>query len=99
LHYDTRIKEVVLTEWPTERACVLEQKANGEDVKDPPETAPLWFHNKIIQSKFDTKAKEVKGEVEKYRQSLLKGSGGKPLDSSVDAEEVKQISMALARAK
>ena len=99
LHYDTRIKEVVHTEWPTERACILEQKADGEDVKDPPETAPLWFRNKIIKSEFDAETDEVKGEVEKYRQSLLGGSGGEPLDAGVDAEEAKRIAAASARAK
>jgi hypothetical protein len=99
LHYDTRIKEVVRTEWSPERARILEQKANGEDVKDPPETAPLWFRNKIIKSEFDAETDEVKGQVEKYRQSLLDGSGGEPLDAGVDAEEAKHIAMALARAK
>ena len=37
LHYDTRVKEVVTDTWPAERACLLEQKENGEEVLHAPE--------------------------------------------------------------
>jgi hypothetical protein len=30
LYYETRIKDVVIAEWPAERERILEQKKNGE---------------------------------------------------------------------
>lgn len=99
LYYETRIKDVVIAEWPAERDRILEQKKNGEDVKDPPKEAPLWFRNKISQSEFQAESDEVKAEVEKYRQSLLEDTEGKGLDESLDPDEAKRVAVATARAK
>jgi hypothetical protein len=99
LYYETRIKDVVVAEWPAERDRILEQKKNGEDVKDPPKIAPLWFRNKISQSEFQAESDEVKAEVEKYRQSLLEDTEGEGLDGSLDADEAKRVAVATARAK
>jgi hypothetical protein len=99
LYYDTRVKEIVVKEWPGERARILEQKANGEDVKDPPEVAPLWFRNKMVRAEFVTETDEVKEEVEKYRQSLLEDSSDENIDDEMDAEEAKRVAKASAQAK
>jgi hypothetical protein len=99
LYYETRIKDVVIAEWPAERERILEQKKNGTDVKDPPESAPLWFRNKIIQSEFQAESDEVKQEVEKYRQSRLGSSENEGLDGSLDPDEAKRVAVATARAK
>jgi len=99
LYYETRIKDVVIAEWPAERDRILEQKKNGEDVKDPPKSAPLWFRNKIMQSEFQAESDEVKQEVEKYRQSRVGNSGGGGLDGSLDPDEARRVAAATARAK
>ena len=99
LYYDTRIKDVVIAEWPAERDRILEQKKNGEDVKDPPKEAPLWFRNKISQSEFQAESDEVKTEVEKYHQLLLEDTEGEGLDGSLDPDEAKRVAVATARAK
>jgi hypothetical protein len=64
LYYETRVKKVVADAWPVERNCILAQKENGEDVKNAPEAAPLWFHNKITQAEFLLESDAVKEEVE-----------------------------------
>jgi hypothetical protein len=40
LYYDTRVKYVVVKQWPAVRDRLLEKKAKGEDIgKDPPKAA------------------------------------------------------------
>ena len=99
LYYETRIKDVVIAEWPAERDRILEQKKNGEDMKDPPKSAPLWFRNKIMQSEFQAESNEVKQEVEKYRRSRVGNSEGGGLDGSLDPDEARRVAAATARAK
>jgi len=96
LFYDTKIKDVVMEEWPAERASLLERKANGEDIKDAPKEAPLWFRNKIVRAEFFIETDEVKKEVEDYRQSLF---GNIVVDDSADAEKAKRVATVVARAK
>lgn len=86
-------------EWPAERARILERKANGEDVKDPPDAAPLWFRNKWVRAEFATETDEVKEEVDKWRQGQLEGGTHNGLDEDVDIENAKRASLATARAK
>ena len=85
-----------MAEWPAERASLLERKANGEDTKDAPKEAPLWFRNKIVRAEFILETDEVKKEVEDYRQSLC---GDIAVDSSADAEKAKGVATAAARVK
>ena len=99
LYYDTRVKEVVSDTWPIERARLLEQKSNGEEVVDAPEAAPLWFRNKTTRSEFNMETEEVKNEVEKYRQSLLEDIDLEGIDPEMDPEEAKRIVEATARKK
>jgi hypothetical protein len=95
MFYETKVKDVVMEEWPAERARLLEKKANGEDIKDPPEAAPLWFRNKIVRAEFVIETDEVKKEVEAYRQSLPVTTAG---EGSADAENAEGVT-ALARIK
>jgi hypothetical protein len=99
LYYDTRIKYVVAEAWPAERARILEQKGNGEDVKDPPEVAPLWFRNKIVNEEFLAETDDVKKKVEAYRQSPDDDSEHEGFKDDVDPEVAKQITIATSRAK
>jgi tRNA(Ser,Leu) C12 N-acetylase TAN1 len=98
LYYETRIKDIVEAEWPAERDRILEQKKNGEDMKDPPKRAPLWFRNKIAQLEFQTESDEIKDEVEKYRQSLLEDSEVEDAQN-LGPDEAKRVAVATARAK
>ena len=96
LFYDLKIKDVVMEEWPAERARLLEMQANGEETNEAPKEAPLWFRNKIVQGEFNLETEEVKKEVEDYRQSLL---GNILNENSADAEKKKQVAIAKVRAK
>ena len=85
--------------WPAERARLLEQKANGEEVLHAPEAAPLWFRNKTTRSEFNVETGEVKNEVDKYRQSLFEDIDLEGIDPEMDPEEAKRIVKACAQKK
>jgi hypothetical protein len=97
LFYDVKIKDVVMEEWPAERACLLEQKVNGEEIKEAPKEAPLWFRNKLVQAEFKIETDEVRKEVEEYRQ--VRFLGNIPSENSGDAEKAKRVAIAAACAK
>jgi hypothetical protein len=96
LYYDTRVKDIVAVEWPKERARIIERRANGEDVKEPEETAPVWFRNKMTKVEFLAETEEIQAEVEKYRQAGLNDEAAR---DDLDTEQAKAVALATARAK
>jgi actin-related protein len=84
LYYESKVMAMANEQWPAEREKLLEKRANGENMKEPPEAAPLWFRNKLVRTVFQTETQEVKDEVENYRKSL---SGAFVADEDEDEDE------------
>jgi len=79
----------VAVEWPKERARIIERRANGEDLKEPEEMAPVWFSNKMTKVEFLAETEEIKAEVEKYRQSHNADLDDEAAHNDLDPEEAR----------
>jgi hypothetical protein len=103
LYYDTRVKDVVVEQWPAVRDRLLEKKAKGEDIgKDPPKAAPLWFRNQIVREEYKIETDEVKEEVMKYQKTLQEDGTGEiiaALGDDVSPEEAARVRKAVAQKK
>ena len=97
LYYESKVMDTANEQWPAEREKLLERRANGEEMKEPPEAAPLWFRNKLVRIAFQTETQEVKDEIENYRKSL---SGDLVVDDDddddEDLKEKKRVAKAIA---
>jgi hypothetical protein len=103
LYYDTRVKDIVVEQWPAARDRLLDKKANGEDIgKDPPKAAPLWFRNQIVREEYKIETDEVKEEVAKYQKALQEDGTSEiiaVLGDDVSPEEAARVRKAVAQKK
>jgi hypothetical protein len=103
LYYDTRVKDVVVEQWPAVRDRWLDRKAKGEGIdKDPPNAAPLWFQNQIVREEYNIETDEVKEEVIKYQKALQEDGSGEiiaALGDDVSPEEAARVRKAVAQKK
>jgi hypothetical protein len=96
LYYESKVMDTANEQWPAEREKLLERRANGEKLKEPPEAAPLWFRNKLTRIAFRTETQEVKDEIDKYRKSLLGDFVVDEDEGDGDLEEKKRSAKAIA---
>ena len=103
LYYDTRIKDIVVEQWPAMRDRLLDKKARGEDIgKEPPKAAPLWFRNQIVREEYKIETDEVKEEVVQYQKTLQEDGTGDiiaALADDVSPEEAARIQKAVTQKK
>jgi len=71
LYYDTRVKDIVVKQWPATRDCLLDKKADGKDIgKRSPQGCTLVVRNQIVREEYKIETNEVKEEVAKYQKAL-----------------------------
>jgi hypothetical protein len=67
LYYDDKVKASVESLWPGRRAILLEGIVAGDNVKEPPAAAPLWFRTEVTKAMFEEESDEVKDKVKRHR--------------------------------